>query len=103
MHTIKIELDKPRKLKFDLNALATFEEETGVSCFSEETWKNIDATRLRALLWAALLHESPEMKLKEAGALVSLENMEYVSGKLMEAWQKATPEASEKKRVKPRK
>lgn len=97
MYTVKIALDKQRKLKFDLNAMAMFEEETGASCFTESTWTDMSARKIRALLWSALLWEDPALTIEMAGSFVTLENMEYVSEKLMEAWQKASPKNEKKK------
>jgi len=96
-YTVKIQLDKIRKLKLDLNAMAIFEETAGLSCFDQVTWEKMSARTVRALLWAALLHEDSTLTLTDVGGFVSMENLEYVTGKLMEAWQKAAPKAEGEK------
>ena len=69
---VRIQLDKPRKIKFDLNAVAEFEEETGSSFVSiaSDGADGLGMKHVRALLWAGLLHEDQKITVKEAGDLV---------------------------------
>lgn len=81
---VTIRLDVVRLLKFDLNALAEFEQQMGYTVNSlflrvkeaaaESRLKAatvIGFREVRALLWAALLHENPELTIREAGKIAS--------------------------------
>jgi len=93
--TVKIQLDRIRKLKLDMNGMAAFEETTGLSCLDRTTWEKMNVRTMRVMLWAALLLEEPEITLTDVGKLVTLDNIEYVADKLREAWDKATPDKGE--------
>jgi hypothetical protein len=83
---VAIELDKARNLKFDFNAICELEDALGkpVTQLKEE---NVGFRELRAMLWAGLLHESPDLTVEEAGALVSeAESVQYVTEKVVEAF-----------------
>jgi len=103
---VRIELDKPRAIKLDLNAMASFEDIMDMSIpylllqVQRAAMQDpIEATRVigfrhvRALLWAGLLHEEPNLTLREAGNLVekapggtAMDRMMYVQNKVMEAF-----------------
>lgn len=91
---IIIELDKPRKLRLDLNAMCQFEQATGKSLFNSGV--GTSATDMRALLWACLLGDDPTLTLEQVGAMISVDNMADVSSKLSEAVQVAVPKAKRK-------
>ena len=80
MGDVIINLDKPRKLVFDLNAMAAYEEATGKS--ATQIGENAGAIGLRALLWACFLHEDETLTLKEVGKLITAENMNDVAKQL---------------------
>lgn len=69
---------KTRNLKFDFNALAAMEQATGKSFTDATLWTKIGAGSLRTMLWAALLHESPDLTEKEVGTWVSMGNLKEV-------------------------
>ena len=73
-----IELDKPRNLVLDLNAMARFEEVTGKNVFGGGLDK-LSAKDTRALLWASLVHEDPKLTLEQVGKLITARNMGEVS------------------------
>lgn len=77
---VLINLDKPRKMKLDLNAMAAYEEATGKSAF--DIGKNISATNIRALLWASLIHEDDTLTIKDVGAMINTSNMQEISSKI---------------------
>ena len=88
---IEIELDKKRLLDFNLNALAAAEKAmtnfwgvrtTMGNVLSEGT---IGAADTRAMIWGGLIHEDPELTLEQVGAMVRIDNLLYVQGKLMES------------------
>lgn len=72
---VKIMLDKPRTLKFDLNALAAFEDTTGKSFLRGLSLSGLTTKDLRALIWAGLLHEDPALTLEQVGAMVHAGNL----------------------------
>lgn len=57
-------------LAYDFNALAVSESLTGLNMLSAIDMRNLDAQKLRALLYAALLKFQPEMTLEMAGCLM---------------------------------
>lgn len=91
---IPIELDRPRRLRFDFNALASYEEATGTSVLGDGLEKSLgSATNIRALLWAALLHEEPELTQQQVGAMMHLGNVNELSEKLRDAIAQAVPDS----------
>lgn len=93
--TVKITLDRERTLRFDFNALAAFEEKTGKSALEPGVWLKPNATILRALLWASMLHEDEALTIKSVGAMIHPGNMKDVSEKIREASVASNPVPSE--------
>lgn len=87
---VAIELDKPRRLRYDLNALAEIEEGTGKPLTALEAG-NMGVKDLRLILWAGLIHEDEELTLKDVGKMVSGENIGEVLAKIKEAIELAMP------------
>ena len=83
--TVSIMLDKERHLLLDFNALAEMERVTGKSVLQEATWDDISATDIRALIWAGLLHEEPDLTLEQVGAMLHPGMVNDVVGPLREA------------------
>lgn len=103
---VDVRLDRVRKLKFDLNALAEFEGVMGytmnslfirvrdAAAKSKESAASIIGFReIRALLWSALLYEEEKLTLRQAGELVSqadgdslLAKIDYITPKILEAY-----------------
>ena len=90
--SVKITLDRERTLRFDFNALAAFEEQTGLNALATEVWSNPTTKTLRAMLWSALLHEDPGLKISDLGALVHSGNIEEIYRKVKEASVAGSPE-----------
>jgi hypothetical protein len=95
---VDIELDRPRKLQFTTNALAELEDALGypVSKINED---NTGINTIRAMLWAGLLHEMPDLTLKEAGELRDYISFKEASEKLHEALELAFGTNQEKNKV----
>jgi hypothetical protein len=89
---VEIELDKLRHLRMDFNALAKVEEVTGKSFLNGVSWQNMTVRDYRALLWACLIHEDPELTLEDVGAMVHVGNVDYITERLTKLWAKSTPE-----------
>jgi len=91
---IPIELDRPRRLCFDFNAFAAYEEATGKNVLAGGLHEDLQSVRgLRALLWAALLHEDPDLTQQQVGAMLHLGNVGEMTGRLQAALAQALPDA----------
>ena len=90
---VPIVLDKPRKLKFDLNAFIELEDLYGSI---EDALKEMQEGKnkikaIRAVLWAGLIHEDENLTPKQVGAMIDLSKLEEVTNALMEAIEGAMP------------
>jgi hypothetical protein len=90
---ITINLDKPRKLKFDLNAMAAYEDSTGKSAFT--IGEDISAKSIRALLWASLIHEDSELTIEDVGSMIHTGNMQEITQKINKLVQTSTDAGEE--------
>lgn len=68
-----------RRLKFDVNALADFEQETGMG-FAQLMKQKALFGAARAMLWAGLKHEDRALSIEAVGTLLS----EYLSDEAVE-------------------
>ena len=93
-----MELDKPRRLRFDFNAAAAFEEATGKTMFDISVWASPTAKDLRALLWSLLLHEDKDLTLEQVGSFMYMGNLAAVTANLARVYEANTPEADGKAR-----
>lgn len=65
--------DRPRFLRFDINAIADLEDMTGKSVAEAlSNRQKIGFSMIRALLWAGLKHEEPMLTVEAAGELINL-------------------------------
>lgn len=65
---VTIELDgRERVLRYDLNALCLFEEETKTSL--GDALRRLTMSSLRALLWAGMIHEDPMLTIQDVGRM----------------------------------
>lgn len=80
---VKVNLDKERTLYFDLNALCLLEE-NGINI--TDLQNGVKMSQVRAILWAGLVHEDPELTLEAVGALVTADCLEEVSTAIGEAF-----------------
>lgn len=89
---VNIELDKPRTLRYDLNALAELEDATGLDVGEIEKLAQsgkLGMKFIRAFLWAGLIHEDAELTIKGVGGMVDLDNMQEISEVLAQAFEGA--------------
>lgn len=89
---IEITLDRPRRILLDFNALAEFEGATGRNALTMELWQQPTASDLRALVWAGLLHEDPELTLKHVGAWMTFDKLITIQAGMGQALEAALPE-----------
>lgn len=102
---VEIVLDRKRVLCFDFNAQCSLEEATGESLLDPEFQKRLMAKPrqrdTRALLWAALRGDDPELTLEGAGKLITFDNVGLIAAKLQEAVIGALPSGSKRKKKDP--
>lgn len=78
--TVEIELGgESRHLLIDLNALASFEDATGRDFTEAFAQSARSAKTIRALLWAAMLHENPDLKISDVGKWVHPGNLAQIA------------------------
>ena len=99
--SIPITLDKPRKLRFDFNAMALFQEATGISPLSMGA-KMLEPKNLRALLWACLKDDDPDITIEMVGREMGPANIDMIEAKLGEAFGAAMPEVKPSAKTKKR-
>lgn len=113
--TATIELDRPRTLRMDFNALVRAEETTGKNFVDARNWIDLDvredeqtltafvaristsglkltAADTRALLHACLLHEDASLTLEQVGAWLHPGNQAAVRDALLGLWAAFMPE-----------
>lgn len=61
--------DRKRSLRFDINALADFEQETGMG-FAQLMQQKATFAAARALIWAGLKHEDRMLTIESVGTLL---------------------------------
>ncbi len=94
--TVPIELDRPRSLKYDLNAFAELEEKFGSMDVAFQAMQKGSMKAARTLLWAGLLHEDETLTEKRVGGMVTLSNMSEIMDKITSALTEAMPDAGDK-------
>jgi hypothetical protein len=80
------------RLCYSLNALAKVESMTGLNMFQGLNLQALNATQLRAMLWASLLTAHPETTLDEVGSLIaSPVHCNLALSAIGEAWAASMP------------
>lgn len=73
MRYVLIELDRPRRLRYDINALAELEDALGGSLFEAfQQQRQMGVKFLRLLIWGGLRWEDRALTLVQAGDLLQL-------------------------------
>jgi hypothetical protein len=81
---ISIKLDKIRKLKYTTNSLAELEDQLGYSLGRLDEHE-IGFKTLIKMTWAGLIHEDPDLTLKEIGDLMDYSDVNTIAEKIREA------------------
>ncbi len=79
-------------LEYDFNAIAVAEEQTGINMFTTFDFQRLSATSFRAMLFASLIHNHPEITLEEVGTFITAKNLAEITIKMVEAWHGSRPE-----------
>ena len=95
INLVPIQLDEPRTLRLDFNALRRAEVINKRNYLQAESWQNLSISEMTVLLWSALLHEDPKLELDTVGAEIHGGNAEYVSQCLIAAQAASSPEPKE--------
>lgn len=74
-----------RKLVFDFNAVIRVDELTGLNLLRAVV-SEVEAKNVRALLFASLLHEDPDLTIEEVGSWITIRNMTNVQTAIRTAW-----------------
>lgn len=90
---IKLSDCKQRNLLFDLNALAELEDFCGGHANALKEVQTGSFKAIRATLWAGLLHEDPDLTIKDVGAMIPIGGMENLSDAIVDAFNIAVPTA----------
>lgn len=88
---VKLNDGKERKLKFDLNALAELEDMYGTV---DDAFKALDSgsvKAVRAVLWAGMLHDEPELTEREVGSLMDIQCLTEMTDALSQAFDNDMP------------
>jgi hypothetical protein len=83
-------------LCFDFNAVAIVYQQTGINLLDEGAVSNPNPVVIRALLYAALLKNHPDMTVDAAGSLITLHNVTEIMTAVGNAWEASNPEADSK-------
>lgn len=85
-----LELDKPRRLRYGMNALVTIEELLGKSFIDLQSSGEFSLKDFRTIIYAGLLHEDKELTPEIIGDLIDeYSTFEEVSKKMEEAFNRA--------------
>ena len=86
---VTIILDRPRTLRYGLNALAKVEDITGKNIMGLDL-NNVSIKDLLAIIYAGLYHEDKELTVEKVGDLIDeYSNITEVAEKLGEAFTEA--------------
>lgn len=78
-----------KHLVYDINALCRLRD-IGVDAFKLDEATLSDPRTVRALVWAGLLEESPDVTLSEVGAWIDLSNLPMVAQAFTKAFEAST-------------
>ena len=81
---VTVELDKPRKLRFGMNALCMLEDILKIPMTRFKS-TNIGFKEIRAMLWAGLQDDDKSLTLEQVGDLADEAEQSYVIQKVDEA------------------
>lgn len=66
-----VNLDRPRWLVEDFDALAAFEEKTGLNARDTQVMENLNVTNKAVLVWAYLHRDDPDLTIEHTRELLS--------------------------------
>lgn len=93
--TTRLTLDRERTLRLDYNTFADIQEATGLNALQGEPFQEANITQpkvLRAVLWACLRDEDPQLTERDAGRLMTLGNIQEIVETIGELYRRSVPE-----------
>jgi len=109
--SVAVRLDRERHLLYDVNALIALGDELDLNLMTKEGWEELAGKtvtpapqtmddkpepvfvpavpsfkRVRAIVWAGLLHEDPALTVRQVGAMLNPVNLAPVVKAYIEAW-----------------
>ncbi len=87
---------KEYRLIFDLNAMAEVEEKYGTIGKAMKAMQEGSIKAVRCVLWAMMLHDSPELTEKEVGQMVTVATLDKITDDIAAAVNRDTPVVNEK-------
>lgn len=89
---VEIDLDRPRHLRLDLNAMVEYERATGKSM--GDPGLGATMTDMRCLLWVCLLADDPTLTVEQVGAMIHAGNITEVNAALSGLMRASFPEGT---------
>lgn len=100
---LRLELDRPRHLRFTLGALRRIEEASGIGIEQQAELAEWSRTLVgvTTMLWAGLVHEDPDLTLEQVYEIVDIQNFTQVRAAIDLAVGVAMPPPVEGKDARP--
>lgn len=92
---IIVDLDRPRKLVYDLNAFAEMEDAYGSVDEAIVVMEKGSIKAVRFMLWAGLVSDDPTLTVQDVGALVGLADLGELAEHMNDAMSLDLPERVE--------
>lgn len=90
---VAVKLDRVRHFRLDFNALAEAESQTGLNLLDPDVWGRMNITQVRAVVYAFVKWEDPELTLEQVGSWLHFGN----AGSVLDSLVVATKAASDPK------
>ncbi len=85
---------RDRKLAFDMASILTVEQQTGVNLMAAALTE-VSATSMRAVLYAALLHDDPDLSIEQVGKWIDFRTTGVIQQAILAAWYGSLPKAKD--------
>lgn len=86
---------KVRRFMFDLLAWSYVEDHTGLAINDDTLWQNLTFQRILIIVKAALLHESPDISLKELGGMFDASGVPVITKAIRRAMEKQSEKGTD--------
>ena len=100
VQNVTVNLDKERHLRFDLNAFAALEESFGSIDAAMTAMEKGSIKAIRAMLWAALIHEDETLTEKQVGSMLQFSDLLKLTDIITNAISDATPDKESVENIK---
>ena len=85
---------KTYNFRFDFNALCEFSHtiDIPISEIGDKSASQMGPWEIRALIWAGLIWENPDLTVSDVGDMIEFSELGYIAEKAVEAFEAAFPE-----------